>query len=371
MSTDKIYVTKPFMPELDEYIEELKQVWDNRWITNMGPKHEELKEKLRDYLGVEMIELFTNGHMAIEISLQALGLTEGEVITSPFTFVSTTHAIVRAGLTPVFCDIDPTDYTIDPEQIESHITDRIVAILPIHVYGNICHIEDIQDIADRHGLRVIYDAAHTFGETYKGRGIGSFGDVSIFSFHATKVYNSAEGGGACFHDPALREKLSFIRDFGIIDEERIGYTGPNAKMNELCAALGICNLRHVDDEIARRGAVTERYRGHLQGIKGIRLNPVNKDVKSNHAYFPAVFDPDAFGADRDEVFEALKEAGIGARKYFYPITTAAECYRDRYDATETPVAKRISESVLSLPLYGDLALEDVDRICSIILSCRR
>ncbi len=367
----RIFVTKPFIPDLDEYIEELKEVWDNRWITNMGPKHEELKEKLKDYLGVERIELFTNGHMAIELSLQALGLTEGEVITSPFTFISTTHAIVRAGLTPVFCDIDPTDFTIDPAQIESHITEKTVAIVPIHVYGNICHIEEIQEIADRHGLKVLYDAAHTFGETYKGKGIGSYGDVSCFSFHATKVYNTAEGGGACFKDPKIGEKLQFIKDFGIIDEERIGYTGPNAKMNELCAVMGICNLRHVEEEISKRGAITARYREHLEGVKGIRLNPVNKDVKSNHAYFPAVFDKDAFGSDRNDVFDALRKEDIGARKYFYPITTATDCYKDRFDADETPIAKQISESVLSLPLYGDLALEDVDRICRIILSCSK
>ena len=364
---DRINVTRSSMPSLDEYVEEIRGLWDSHWLTNAGKKHEELRGLLREYLGVEHLELFTNGHKAIELSLTGLGLDKGEVITSPFTFVSTTHAIVRSGLTPVFCDIDPHDYTICPQSIEPLITDKTVAILPIHVYGNVCHIEEIQDIADRHGLKVIYDAAHAFGETYKGQGIGSFGDVSIFSFHATKVYNTIEGGAACYHDPCLDTKLAQIRDFGIVDEEKTAYIGPNAKMHEFSAAMGICNLRHVDQEISKRAKVSERYRERLEGKKGILLNTIQKDVKTNHAYFPVIFQEEAFGASRDEVFNALKEHNIGARKYFYPLNTTLDCYRDRYDANETPIALNISRQVLTLPIYADLSLKDVDRICDVIL----
>lgn len=367
---NSIKVTRSSMPTLDEYVDEIKDLWDSHWLTNAGEKHERLRELLRQYLGVRHIALFTNGHMAIELALQALGLTKGEVITSPFTFVSTTHAIVRSGLTPVFCDIDPTDFTIDASKIENLITDRTVAVLPVHVYGNICDIEKIQDIADRHGLKVIYDAAHTFGETCKGRGVGTYGDVSCFSFHATKVYNTIEGGAACFSDDALDDRLAQLRDFGIVDEEIVSYVGPNAKMHEFSAAMGICNLRHVDDEIAKREKVCERYRERLGGISGIQLNPIQKDVKPNYAYFPAVFDESVFGAARDEIFDALKKNGIGARKYFYPITTELDCYNTKYDSSETPEALRISKRVLTLPMYADLDLTDVDRICDIILSCR-
>ena len=366
----RIAVTRSSMPSFDEYTDEIRDLWESHWLTNAGAKHEKLRELLKEYLGVENIALFTNGHMAIELTLQALGLTEGEVITSPFTFVSTTHAIVRSGLTPVFCDIDPDDFTMNTSKIESLITDKTVAILPIHVYGNICRIEEIQDIANRHGLKVIYDAAHTFGETYKGRGIGSYGDVSCFSFHATKVYNTIEGGAACFKDPSLDKKLAQVRDFGIVDEEIISYVGPNAKMHEFSAAMGICNLRHVDDEIAKRGKVSERYRERLENVPGLRLSPVQKDVKPNHAYFPVVFDEALFGATRDEVFEALGKNGIGARKYFYPITTELDCYKGIYDPSETPEAQRISRRILTLPMYADLSLTDVDRICDIITGCR-
>ncbi|MBR1524064.1 MAG: DegT/DnrJ/EryC1/StrS family aminotransferase [Lachnospiraceae bacterium] len=366
----RIAVTRSSMPSFDEYTDEIRDLWESHWLTNAGAKHEKLRELLKEYLGVENIALFTNGHMAIELTLQALGLTEGEVITSPFTFVSTTHAIVRSGLTPVFCDIDPDDFTMNTSKIESLITDKTVAILPIHVYGNICRIEEIQDIANRHGLKVIYDAAHTFGETYKGRGIGSYGDVSCFSFHATKVYNTIEGGAACFKDPSLDKKLAQVRDFGIVDEEIISYVGPNAKMHEFSAAMGICNLRHVDDEIAKRGKVSERYRERLENVPGSRLSPVQKDVKPNHAYFPVVFDEALFGATRDEVFEALGKNGIGARKYFYPIITELDCYKGIYDPSETPEAQRISRRILTLPMYADLSLTDVDRICDIISGCR-
>ena len=294
-----------------------------------------------------------------------------EVITTPFTFASTTHAIVRNGLEPVFCDINPVDFTIDVDKIEKLITDRTVAIMPVHVYGNVCNIEEIQRIADKYGLKVIYDAAHTFGVKYKDQGIGSFGDVSCFSFHATKVFNTVEGGAACFKDADFGLELYRLKNFGIRGPERVDGVGANAKMNEFCAAMGLCNLRHVDEEIAKRKAVVERYMKHLSGVEGIQLNPEQKDVKPNYAYFPAIFDEKVFGASRNEVFEALAEQGIGARKYFYPLTNTFDCFHGKYDPNKTPIALHISKRVLTLPLYADLSLENVDKICEIILSCKK
>lgn len=363
---NNILVTRSSMPDFDEYIEEIREIWDSHWLTNMGPKHKELQEKLVDYLKVENIDLLTNGHMALELSLKALNL-RGEVITTPFTFASTTHAIVRNGLEPVFCDINPIDFTIDAEKIEELITDRTSAILPVHVYGNICSVEQIERIAQKYGLKVIYDAAHTFGETYQGRGIGNYGDVSCFSFHATKVFNTIEGGAVCFRDKEFGEALYNLKNFGIHGPERVEAVGANAKMNEFCAAMGICNLRHVDEEIAKRKAVVERYREHLEGVDGIQLNPIQENVSSNYAYFPVIFDEKVFGASRNEVFNALAENNVVARKYFYPLTNTFDCYYGKYDVNGTPIALRMGKRVLTLPLYADLALEDVDRICKVVL----
>lgn len=367
---NNILVTRSSMPSFEEYKDEIKELWDSHWLTNMGPKHQQLQARLVDYLGVEQIDLFTNGHMAIELSLQAMNL-QGEVITTPFTFASTTHAIVRNKLEPVFCDVNPVDFTMDVDKIESLITDRTCAIMPVHVYGNVCNVEEIERIAKKYGLKVIYDAAHTFGVRYKGQGIGSFGDVSCFSFHATKVFNSIEGGAACFKDEEFGLELYRLKNFGIRGPEVVDGIGANAKMNEFCAAMGICNLRHVDEEIAKRKVVVERYMEHLEGVPGLQINPVQKDVQPNYAYFPVIFDEKVFGASRNEVFERLEQNGIGARKYFYPLTNTFDCFHGKYDVNQTPVALHISKRVLTLPLYADLALEDVDRICEIILSMRK
>jgi dTDP-4-amino-4,6-dideoxygalactose transaminase len=365
----KILVTRSSMPELDEYMNEITPMWDSHWLTNMGPKHKQLQSDLCEYLGVENIDLFTNGHMALELTLQAMNL-QGEVITTPFTFASTTHAIVRNGLKPVFCDIDPVTYTMDVTKLESLITDRTCAIMPVHVYGNVCNVEEIERIAHKYELKVIYDAAHTFGETYKGRGIGSFGDASCFSFHATKVFNSIEGGAVCFRDERLGSRLYDLKNFGIHGPEEVSGVGANAKMNEFCAAMGLCNLRHVEDEIEKRKKVVERYRMNLEGTEGIQLNVVQPEVKSNYAYFPVVFEEKQFGASRAEVFDKLAENGIGARKYFYPLTNTFSAFHGQYDVMETPVALHISKRVLTLPLYADLELEEVDRICELVLSCK-
>lgn len=364
----KILVTCSSMPELDEYMNEIKDMWDSHWLTNMGPKHKQLQTELCNFMGVENIDLFTNGHMAIELTLQAMNL-QGEVITTPFTFASTTHAIVRNGLEPVFCDIDPVTFTMDTDKLESLITDRTCAILPVHVYGNVCNIEEIERIAHKYELKVIYDACHTFGETYKGKGIGSFGDASCFSFHATKAFNTIEGGAVCFKDKHLGAILYELKNFGIHGPEEVSAVGANAKMNEFCAAMGLCNLRHLETEIEKRKKVAERYRSHLEGVEGLQLNVIQQEVKSNYAYFPVIFEEKVYGSSRAEVFDALAEQGIGARKYFYPLTNTFSAFHGKYNVLETPVALHISKRVLTLPMYADLALEDVDRICDIILNC--
>lgn len=364
-----ILVTRSSMPSLDEYVEEIRPIWDSHWLTNMGIKHKELQENLSRYLGVEHVDLLTNGHMALELTLQAMNL-QGEVITTPFTFASTTHAIVRNGLTPVFCDIDPETYCMDVSKIEKLITDRTCAIMPVHVYGNVCNTEEIERLANKYELKVVYDAAHAFGETYKGKGIGSYGDASCFSFHATKVFNTIEGGAVCFRDKQLGTKLYELKNFGIHGPEEVSAVGANAKMNEFCAAMGLCNLRHIGEEIAKRKAVAERYRERLGDVDGIQLNCVQKEVQSNYAYFPVVFEEKLFGASRGEVFDKLAENGIGARKYFYPLTNTFECFHGKYDVTKTPIALHISKRVITLPMYADLSLKDVDRICDIVLSCK-
>lgn len=366
----RILVTKSSLPDFEEYVEEIKTIWESHWLTNMGPKHQEFQQQLIDYLAADNLVLLVNGHMALELTLQAMNL-QGEVITTPFTFASTTHAIVRNGLTPIFCDIDSDTYTIDVAKIESLITDNTCAIMPVHVYGNICNIEEIERIAHKYDLKVIYDAAHTFGETYKGKAIGSFGDASCFSFHATKVFNSIEGGAVCYRDKRIGDILYELKNFGIHGPEEVDGVGANAKMNEFCAAMGICNLRHVDSEIEKRKKVVERYRSRLENVDGLKLNCIQKDVKSNYAYFPVIIDEKLFGASRNEVFDRLEENDIGARKYFYPLTNTFAAFHGKYDVKETPVALHISKRILTLPLYSELAIEDVDNICDVILSCKQ
>jgi len=362
---NKILVTQTSMPPFEEYVAEIKDIWESHWLTNMGPKHNLLESQLKVYLSVDNISLFTNGHNALELVLQALNLS-GEVITTPFTFASTTHAIVRNHLDPVFCDIDPKTYCIDTSKIEDLITDKTTAIVPVHVYGNVCNVEEIERIAKKYGLKVIYDAAHTFGVRYKGLGIGTFGDASMFSFHATKVYNTIEGGAVCYHDEELGHELYKLRDFGIKDSETVDGIGSNAKMNEFVAAMGLCNLRHVDAEIEKRKKVAECYRKNLDGIEGLQLPPIQDDVKSNYSYFPIVIEEDLFGRTRNEVYEELGKHNIFARKYFYPLTSAFDCFHGKYDVHKTPIALHISKRVLTLPMYADLSLEDVERISSII-----
>ncbi len=359
-----VAVTRSSLPPLEEYVEMLKPLWESAWLTNMGDYHERFKAQVKEYLGAENFELFVNGHMALELALQALEL-RGEVITTPFSFASTTHAIVRNGLKPVFCDINPEDYTLDAERLEERVTDKTSAIVPVHVYGNFCDVERIEEIAKRHGLKVIYDAAHAFGETLDGKGAAQFGDVSMFSFHATKVFNSIEGGGVAFKDEKLCRRLYELKNFGITGYETVEYVGANGKMNEFQAAMGLCNLRHVDGEIEKRKLLARQYEKRLSGVEGIRLCRENPRVRKNYAYMPVVFD--GYKRDRDWIFDELARYNIHARKYFYPCINSYACYRDQFDERETPVAARISRQVLTLPLYADLEPDVVDMICDIIL----
>lgn len=357
-----IQVTSSSMPGFEEYMEEVRDLWDSKWLTNNGEKHNRLMEKLISYLDVPRLSLFTNGHLALENALASFDLS-GEVITTPYTFSSTTHAIVRNGLVPVFCDVDPETMTMDVSKIEELITERTSAILPVHVYGTICDVEGIQAIADKYGLKVIYDAAHAFGVTVGGKGVGNFGDASMFSFHATKVFHTIEGGAVTFQDKDREARLNQLKNFGITGPETVEYVGGNAKMNEFQAAMGLVNLPHLDDEIAKRKLVVERYRKNLAGVEGLRFMTYQPDVKMNYAYFPVFFEKDW---DRDEIAKILEAEGIMARKYFYPLVNDYECYKNLASSNETPVAKKAASQVLTLPLYADLTAADVDRICLVL-----
>ncbi len=361
-----INVTRSSMPPFEEYCEEIRELWDSHWLTNMGSKHQKLEADLKSFLGCEQIALFTNGHLALENVIEAFDL-HGEIITTPFTFASTTHAIVRSGCKPVFCDIDPHSYTLDPGKLETLISDRTVAILPVHVYGNLCDVDRIGEIAARHGLPVIYDAAHSFGVFRNGISSACFGDAAMFSFHATKVFHTIEGGAVCCHSAEIQQRLCDLKNFGIHDEEHVPYVGGNAKMNEFAAAMGICNLRHLEAEIAKRKLVTERYNERLDGISGLQLNVQQENTKANYAYYPVVFD--GFRMTRDEAFDRLRAHGIIPRKYFYPLTSSFSCYKGKagFEEKNTPIAARVAGQVLTLPMYADLPMETVDRICDIIL----
>ncbi|MGI6754440.1 MAG: DegT/DnrJ/EryC1/StrS family aminotransferase [Atopobiaceae bacterium] len=366
---DKILVTRSSMPSLEEYIEEIAPLWQSHWLTNMGEEHKKLERDIKEYLGIDNIALFTNGHAALECILEAMDL-KGKVITTPYSFASTTHAIVRKGLTPVFADIKPDDYTLDPASIERLIDSSTCAIMPVHVYGNMCDVAAIQELADKYNLKVIYDAAHAFGVKLNGVSSGMFGDAAMYSFHATKVFNTIEGGAVCFRDARLHDLLDQWKNFGITGTESVEYVGGNAKMNEFCAAMGVCNLRHLDAEIAKRKRVAERYWERLDGVKGVKLLLPQQGVTPNYAYLPVVFEDD-FGATRDEVYEALMAQDIHARKYFYPLISDYACYQGRFDSAQTPVAQHVAAHVLTLPMFADLTLEDVDVICNLVLNCAK
>ena len=366
MENDKILVTRSSMPPYEEYIEAIKPLWESHWLTNMGQYHKQLEQELKEYLDVSELSLMVNGHMALELAIQSFGFPEGaEVITTPFTFISTTHAIVRNRLQPVFCDVKMSDGTIDESKIEDLITEKTVAIVPVHVYGNVCNIEEIQRIADKYNLKVIYDAAHAFGVQYKGKGIGNYGDVSIFSFHATKVFNTIEGGAVSFSDHRIYEKLYNLKNFGIRGEELVSDVGANAKMNEFAAIMGLCNLKHVDTAMSERKKRYDFYKERLAKVKGIRFFEKSPDATDNYAYFPILIE-DKYRMTRDSVFEELKENNIHARKYFYPLTSDQACFKNKYKKVRLDHARKLSGEVLVLPIYEDLDVEKISYITKLI-----
>lgn len=367
MDDNKILVTQSSMPPYEEYIELIKPLWESHWLTNMGDYHNRFEQALVKYLQVPEVSLMVNGHMALEMSIQSMHLPVGsEVITTPFTFISTTHAIIRNGLVPVFCDIHMEDYTIDEEKIENLITEKTSAIIPVHVYGNICNVNAIAKIAKKYDLKVIYDAAHAFGELLDGVGIANFGDASIFSFHATKVFNTIEGGAACFQSHEYYERMYNLKNFGIRSEELVTAIGGNAKMNEFQAAMGLCNLKYLESEIDKRKKCYMLYKKLLENILGIRVNSVNPNVISNYAYFPILINEKETGVSRDVIVQRLKEHNIYSRKYFYPLTSEAACFKNKYAKLKLDNARYCADRILVLPMYADLREADIERICKII-----
>jgi len=362
-----IYVTRPSLPPFEEFVEVLKDIWNSRWLTNNGPYHERFEQALAEYLGVKYISLFANGTLALITALQALRIT-GEVITTPYSFVATTHALHWNGITPVFCDIEPEYCNIDPEKIEALITPKTTAILAVHVYGNPCDVRRIQEIADTYGLKVIYDACHAFGVAIDGESVLNYGDLSILSFHATKVFTTFEGGAIICHDEKMKKRIDFLKNFGFADETIVVGPGINAKMNEFQAALGLLQLKYIDEAIDKRRRISELYRSKLSDIDGIRLLKSGVNVKTNFQYFPVFIDEKAFGKRRDELYNELRKHDIYARRYFYPLISQFPTYRGLPSASpgNLPVAERITKEVLCLPMYSDLNSDHVEFVCRIV-----
>ena len=364
--SNTINVTRSSMPSFEEYCDEIRELWDSRWLSNRGNKSLQFEEQLCEYLDTPNVWLFANGHVALEVTIQALGLT-GEVITTPYTHCSTVHAIVRNGLTPVFCDVEEQYYTIDPAKIEELITDKTSAIVATHVYGFLCDVDAIEAIAKKHNLKVFYDAAHAFGVRRDGVSAANFGDAAMFSTHATKVFHTIEGGVVAYRDEALLHNLRYLVNFGFTSAEDVDYVGTNARMNEFEAAMGICNLRHLDDDIARRKAAAEVYYDKLGGQPGIRLFDIPANLQWNYAYFPVLFDG---SRDRNQVQEALAAQDVFARKYFYPSLDRIKAYENLPFArnAQVPISDWASEHVLCLPMSSELSVDDASRICDIILA---
>jgi dTDP-4-amino-4,6-dideoxygalactose transaminase len=363
---DNIYVTQPFLPPLEEFLPYLEKIWESKWLTNAGPFHQELERKLADYLRVEHLALFANGTLALVTALQALRIT-GEVITTPFSFVATAHSLLWNGIKPVFVDIHPETFNLDPTKIEAAITPHTTAIMPVHVYGRPCNVEKIQKIADTYGLKVIYDAAHAFGVNYKGESLLKHGDLSTLSFHATKVFNTFEGGAIVCPDTKTKKRIDDLKNFGYHDEVTVVAPGINAKMNEVQAAFGLLQLTHIDKAISRRREIDAQYREQLSTIPGIICPPLPADTIYNHAYFPILVEKE-YPLLRDELNDKLRQHGIFARRYFYPLISEFPMYRDLPSAAQSnlPIAKKAADQVLCLPIYPALENESVTRIISII-----
>ena len=362
-----ITVTSPLLPPLEEFQELLADIWQRKWITNNGHYHQELEKALAEYLGVPYICLFTNGTLPLITALQALRIT-GEVITTPYSFVATTHSIWWNGIKPVFVDVDPVTGNLDPDKIEAAITPRTTAIMPVHVYGTPCDTARIQAIADKYGLKVIYDAAHAFGVRVNGESILKAGDISTLSFHATKTYNTVEGGALVCHDAAMKQRIDYLKNFGFAGETEVVAPGINSKMDEVRAAYGLLSLRYVDAAIEARHMVAEQYRAALRGIPGLRIMEDVPGVTHNYSYFPVFVNEAEYGESRDSLYFRLKEQNILSRRYFYPLISTFSTYRglDSSTPANLPIATRMADEVICLPLHHELSEEEVARIIKLI-----
>ena len=358
-----ITVTSPLLPSLEEFMPYLQDIWDRKWLTNNGHYHKELEKALCEYLKVPYISLFTNGTLPLMCALQALRIT-GEVITTPYSFVATTHSLWWNGIKPVFVDIDPVTGNIDPDKIEAAITPRTTAIMPVHVYGNPCDTQRIQEIADKYGLKVIYDAAHAFGVEVNGESVLNAGDMSTLSFHATKVYNTIEGGALICHDEKTKQRIDYLKNFGFAGETTVIAPGINGKMDEVRAAYGLLNLKQVDAAIEARHQVAVRYREALRDVKGICVMEDIPGVRHNYAYFPIFIDAEEYGMTRDELYFKMKEQNVYGRRYFYPLISEFSTYRGLESARHDnlPVSHRFADSVICLPMYHSLTVKDIERI---------
>ncbi|MDR0932975.1 MAG: DegT/DnrJ/EryC1/StrS family aminotransferase [Victivallales bacterium] len=366
---DPIYVTKPSLPNLEEFIPSLEKIWANKQLTNNGEFHKEFERHLADYLGVKFVSLFTNGMLALQVGMQALRIT-GEVITTPFTFVATPHAIHWNGCTPVFCDIEPESFTLDPAKVESLITPKTTAIMPVHVYGNPCQDKELRRIADTYGLKLFYDAAHAFGVRQHGVSICNYGDLSMLSFHATKTFNTFEGGALVTNDEAMKKRIDFLKNFGFANEVTVVAPGSNGKMDEFRAAFGLLQLKHINEEIAKRQKVAQRYREMLKDIPGIRIFRDIPGVQHNYSYFPVTVDERVYGISRDALYEKLKKENIFSRRYFYPLCSDFPSYRGLPSAAPAnlPVAAKVAQEILCLPIYADLTCEEQDSVVKLVTS---
>lgn len=367
--SEKIYVTQPSLPPLDEFVTYLEKIWDNKWLTNNGPFHQQFEKELADYLGVKYISVFSNGTLALITALQALRIT-GEVITTPFSFVATTHSLWWNNIKPVFVDIEDTYFNLDPAKIEAAITPQTTAIMPVHVYGNPCYMDEIQRIADIYGLRVIYDAAHAFGVKKDGQSIMNWGDLSILSFHATKVFNTIEGGAIICQDEKTKQRIDLLKNFGFKDEVTVIEPGINAKMNEVQAAYGSLQLKYVDSYIDRRREIAQLYTKLLKDVKGITVLHEMDGVDHNYAYFPIQVNTAEYGMSRDDLYFGLQKHDVVGRRYFYPLISDFPTYRGlpSSKADNIPVATRMAKEVICLPIYSELALSDVERVCRLIVN---
>lgn len=365
---DPLYVTRPSLPPLAEFAAALEPVWARKWLTNQGAVHEDLEQQLAGYLGVPQVSLFCNGSIALLVALQALGIEEGEVITTPFTFPATPHVVHWNRLTPVFCDIDPVSWNIDPARVEAAITPRTRAILGVHVYGTPCDVAALEALGERHGVPVIYDAAHAFGTRYNGRALSSYGDMAALSFHATKLFTTAEGGALVTHTEEARKRVYYLKNFGIAGEEEVIGPGINGKMSEINAVLGVLQLKRVGEEMCQRHRVAAVYDAALAGVPGITRLPEMEGLQRNYAYYPVLIDPEIFGHTRDTVYDVMRECNIVARKYFYPLCSTFPCYAELPSCAREnlSVAHRVSSRVLCLPMFGGLASEDAGRVAGLL-----